>query len=134
MYMNEYQDQTAFANQEPFLENVSLPEKPVTPEPEPDPEDAAAVESAKRKKKMIVIGGVITSVFILLIVLGLALLAPRNTPTDSDPIDIIIPKEKTEAITRTERELEVLKDRLDEIDPTREYLTVPPVNYELRLE
>ena len=133
--MHENQNQTSFANQEPFLEDMYVPQKPEMPEKIESQEDLDATSlAAKRKKKMIVIGLIVVGIVLLAGILGLAVMVPNKMQGDQDTVTIVVPEEQPESITRTERELTVLKERLDEIDPTREYLTVPPVNYDLRLE
>lgn len=127
--MNKYENQTDFAQVEPLLEDSSLPEKPPTPE---DLDEQAA--SSKKQRKLFVLLGIGAAVVLLFVILAIALFsteAPQQVLQEQPTVT----RPTTEKdVTQIDRELQVLKDRLDVIDPTKEFVTVPPVNYNLRLE
>jgi cytoskeletal protein RodZ len=127
--MKKYENQTDFAQVEPLLEDSSLPEKPPTKE-ELDEKTVAS----KRQRKLfvlLVVGAALVLLFVILVVALFSAEAPQQVQQEQPSIA----RPTTEKdVTQIDRELQVLKDRLDVIDPTKEFVTVPPVNYNLRLE
>jgi len=141
--MNNFEDQTQFAQEEPTLEAVHTPVAPVVkknPELPIDPENmteeellaAAKVEKAKKNKKMLILGGIIFAIVMLGSILLIALM-PQMSEPDVIDTNLQVQKPVTEQ-TKIERDVAELKDRLKQIDPTIEYSTVPPVNYEISLD
>ena len=125
MHAHKSENQTQFAAEEPFYESPYVPQEP------PEPVDPEVVAAAKKKKLRWVgaIGG------ILLTVISLGLLAVlRPTVFQQEELQPTPTPTLTAEQTRWQGELGLLKTRLDEIDPTKEYLTTPPVDFELRLE
>jgi Na+-transporting methylmalonyl-CoA/oxaloacetate decarboxylase gamma subunit len=127
--MNTNQNQTDFAQSEPLLEDVMLPESPEVPE------DPLELEGKKAKqRKLIVLIAVGVGIVFLLVVLLIAVMSTEAPKESEVEVPSLERPQSEKDVTQIDRELEVLKDRLDIIDPTREYVTVPPVDYTLRLE
>ena len=127
--MNTNQNQTDFAQSEPLLEDVTLPESPEVPV---DPQELEVKKTKQRK--LIVLISVIVGVLFLITVLLLTLMSTEAPPESEVEIPSLERPQSEKDVTQIDRELQVLKDRLDVIDPTKEYVTVPPVDYSLRLE
>lgn len=129
--MKDFHNQTTFANQEPVLEDASLPAEPAMFDKQVEQSESL---KSRRNKKILILVGSILGVLIMIIGVVLVLFASNGSQDAPENQTIQVPKSEPVSASKTERELQVLKNRLDEIDPTREYITVPPVNYELRLE
>jgi len=127
--MNTNQNQTDFAQSEPLLDDVTLPESPEVPV---DPQELEVKKTKQRK--LIVLISVIVGVLFLITVLLLTLMSTEAPPESEVEIPSLERPQSEKDVTQIDRELQVLKDRLDVIDPTKEYVTVPPVDYSLRLE
>lgn len=141
--MNNFEDQTQFALEEPTLEDVHVPVAPIvkkdveilTNPEEMTPEELleyTKAQKAKKVKKMMVMSGIVFAIFLLSVVVLIALLPQRSAPP---LIDSSLQTQKpTTQQTKIERDVLELKVRLEQIDPTLEYLTIPPVNYTISLD
>lgn len=132
---NEFldQDQTSFSAQEPLLEDISLPQPPQTQSQLEKSEEEAQLTASKRKKIYFIVGLFAIVVLVTVVVSFLFVSATNQVEEQIEQEEIAVPTTQR-PVTKAERELRVLQDRLEVIDPTREYLTPPPVNYQLRLE
>lgn len=141
--MKHTEDQTQFAVEEPYFEDVYTPTAPVKKEVSIDPDDPnlseedkviLAKQQAQKKTKKMVILVVISFVVVSLVVLILiAFMAKEMTQKQILDVRTKDTQQNPEK-SKVQRELDVLKNRLTEIDPIKEFLTVPPVNYKITLE
>lgn len=127
--MIKHENQTDFAQMEPLLEDTFLPEAPAVPQ---DLEDEA-VQAAKKRKLYVILGIAATSILLFTLLLFVIFSTDGQQP-DAPELPSLARPTSDKDVTQLDRELQVLKDRLDVIDPTKEYVTVPPVDYTLRLE
>lgn len=124
--MKDRDSQTVFANEEPIFESSSLPEAPLPP--------AAPEESDKSKSRILLIGGVGFILILVINVIGIIFILSGN----GEPlVDEELPSSEEVMMAGPsgwQRELDRLKEYLTEIEPEREFLPRPPVDYEIRLE
>jgi flagellar basal body-associated protein FliL len=133
MSKDQYQNQTDFAKTEPIFENASLPTAPKMINPELDHELALDL-AAKKKQKIVIVLLVSAAIFALILVMIITYFF-TSAPKDQTNNTLQIEPETTQVQeSQLEREIKLLKQRLDEIDPIREFLITPPVDYDLKLE
>lgn len=141
--MNKFEDQTQFAQEEPTLEDVHVPVAPVLnndPQMLKKPEEMTPdelleftkVQKAKKGKKILVLAGIVFAIFLLGFVLVIALMPQQSPPPIID--NNLETQKPTNVQTKIELDVQELKDRLEQIDPTLEYLTIPPVDYAISLD
>jgi len=121
------QNQTNFTFEEPLLESVSVPEAPEIAAPDEDE------TSQPKKKKLLVLAAVGLSVFVLLILVFMVLVStPEESAeefVESTPTPTVTTDLSPEMVA-----FEELEARLQVIDPARDYLPQPAVDYEISLE
>lgn len=119
---NQPLNQTQFSFEEPIFEN------PLQYEEEKPP---VVEKSKKSKKKLYITIGIVVTVFLLLILFVIFLrLRNRNDVTETLKRDPAIEQE----LGPLQRRIEQSRFLLESADPTKEDLSFPPVNFDLRLD
>lgn len=119
-------DQTQFSEEEPLFESPESHPKNI------QPSVAVTPPANSKHKKMLIIGISIIAIILLIItILALAMGRPKGEVEES-----ITPSPSPAAITESEMQSRITKLRSDlkEADPTKQDLTFPPVDLELRLD
>lgn len=119
---NQPLNQTQFSFEEPIFEN------PLQYEEEKPP---IVEKSKKSKKKLYISIGIVATVFLLLILFVIFLrLRNKNDATEPLKRDPAIEQE----LGPLQRRIEQSRFLLESADPTKEDLSFPPVNFDLRLD
>lgn len=124
------QDQTQFSQIEPVYEDVYLPQEP----PQPPTEEDIALEKAKRQRTWLLLGiGFGLCIVCLFVIVALFFVSNNQSVTQQieEPIVVEEPLQESSIFSTQLRQIE---DRINEIDPVTDFVTVPSVDYTLRLE
>lgn len=124
--MRDRDSQTEFMNEEPLFESSQLPEAPEPVEP-PQKEDPS-------KSRIMMIGGIAFVLILFINIVGIVILM-SNTDEPENVQELAIDKQRQMVSPGAwQAELSRLRSYLEEIEPEREYLPRPPVDYDIRLE
>ena len=117
-------NQTQFSFEEPIFEDAQVYADETQPKEVQPPVN-------NKKKKILIIAGIVGFLFILLLLLLVVVRARKAvTPTD-DPVKQV---EETKNDDPIQDRIDDARDLLEEADPTKQDLSFPPVDMDLRLD
>lgn len=115
-------NQTQFSFEEPIFEDqmVYAEEKPLA-----DPS-----QKPKKSKKVVIFAIVGFVFFLILVILGIASMGNKTEENTETEPEVVVTKE----LGPLQKRIEDARELLDLADPTKQDLSFPPVNMEIRLD
>lgn len=124
--MNEQQEpinQTQFSFEEPIFENTAV---------YADETQKDARQDAPKSKKKLLIFGLVGCIILVLLIVGLfALRGRNNTSQETTEEAVTIP---TQELGPLQQRIQDARDLLNASDPTKQDLSFPPVDLNIRLD